>query len=192
MSEVVYGLNYIYPRIINDNTYTPKTVSNVLDVGCGKGILGALLRIFREPESITGVDAFRPYLTHCSKLGVYDDLYLTDISRGLPFKDGHFSHVYCIEVLEHLEHTDALKTLDELTRVGHRVVVTTPTRYCEQGVIDGNPFQRHRTFLRPHEYKIRGFRVRGLGQVKHAPIVSWRLGTLWPSVQTHYIAVKEE
>jgi predicted TPR repeat methyltransferase len=40
-------------------------VESLLDLGCGRGIVGALCRIYRAPRRLVGFDAWEPYLGFC-------------------------------------------------------------------------------------------------------------------------------
>jgi len=73
--------------------------------------------------------------------------------------------VTCIEVIEHLEWSAGEKLLDELERIGSRVIVTTPNIHFQQGEYDGNIFQRHLSGWNPSDFKTRGYRVYGAGNL---------------------------
>lgn len=186
------------PKLIGDKTFIPLDVKTVLDVGCGKGTAGALLRNYRSPRYIAGVDAFQPYIEHCERFGCYDYLELHDLGRGkpLPFPTNRFDLVLCLEVVEHLDKANALCLLDELKRVGRHIVVTTPTRFHVQPNLDDNPLQRHRCVITKRDFQAQGFKVRGTGPIrclgKSLPIESWRLGSLFPSIMQTLVAVREQ
>jgi len=40
----------------------PKDVESLIDVGCGRGIVGAMTRIYRTPKRLVGVDIFQDYI----------------------------------------------------------------------------------------------------------------------------------
>ena len=40
----------------------PKGVESLIDVGCGRGIVGAMTRIYRTPKRLVGVDIFQDYI----------------------------------------------------------------------------------------------------------------------------------
>ncbi len=68
--------------------YVPKKVRAVLDAGCGRGLVGSLLRTYRVPERIVGLDLFDPYLDFCRRLGIYSEVRRHDLTRTpLPFDD---------------------------------------------------------------------------------------------------------
>src|SRR5947199_3638926 len=80
----------------------PVDCKSLLDVGCGRGIIGALCRIYRRPESLVGIDGFEPYLEFTQGAGLYNETILRDLNQTpLPFRTQEFEVVTCIEVIEH-------------------------------------------------------------------------------------------
>lgn len=145
----------------------PKTTESLVDVGCGRGIIGALCRIYREPKRLVGIDVYEPYLEFCRQYKLYDEVIgwnLIDLrSEYLPFEEKEFDVATCVEVIEHLPRDVGIKLLDELERVARRVVVTTPNCYFEQEAYDKNPYQRHVSSWSVSDFKKRGFTVMGWG-----------------------------
>ena len=73
-----------------------------MDIGCGRGIVGALIRIYRDPERIVGVDAFEPYISFCRRTGQYSHLLNLDVrTASLPFNKDEFDLATALEVIEH-------------------------------------------------------------------------------------------
>jgi SAM-dependent methyltransferase len=144
----------------------PLSISNALDVGCGRGIIGSLLRIYREPNRIVGLDMFDPYLDFCKKLGVYTEVIKHDLSRPpLPFRDDEFDLSVALEVIEHLRREDGVSLLTELERVSRTVIITTPNRYYIQSAFDRNPHQKHLSRWTTGDLKKRGYSVFGVGNL---------------------------
>ena len=126
--------------------FAPYLSESVLDVGCYEAPLRELLKGARY----TGVDiAGKPDIT-------------LDLDSGapLPFADGSFRTVICIEVLEHLEHLHAM--FDELVRVSAaHVIVSLPNcwrdarrpiergrgHFAHYGLPPERPVDRHRWFF---------------------------------------------
>ena len=137
--------------------------SRILDVGCGTGIYGFLLRHnwqdtvpgrvqfhdFEnrdprndEPSLLVGVDVTLQNLRRCARHGSYDQLLLASADH-LPFPDGYVDTVLCVEVLEHLEKADALRAIREFERVAtSRVVITVP-----RDSVDEHTGQDERAFV---------------------------------------------
>ena len=144
----------------------PVNCKSLLDVGCGRGIIGALCRIYRGFDRLVGVDGFEPYLEFNQKAGFYDQTILRNLNETpLPFGAREFEVVTCIEVIEHLERNAGQKLLDELERIGSHIIVTTPNVRFQQHEYDGNIFQRHLSGWSPRDFRARGYRVYGVGNL---------------------------
>jgi len=183
----------LYPSVV------PLDSRTFLDVGCGKGVMGCLLRIYREPKRIVGVDVFNPYLEFVRKMGMYDSVLRLDVSESqLPFERNEFDIVFCLEVIEHLEKDRGLRLLQELERVGRRVIVSTPGSFAAQAHFDGNVNQEHKSQYTVKDFEGRGYRVVGVGtfQVLGRDIrpISSHLGSLtfrFPRLSGTILAIKD-
>ena len=144
----------------------PVHCRSLLDVGCGRGIIGALCRIYRGVDRLVGIDGFEPYLEFSQQSGLYDHTVLRNLNdTPLPFAAREFEVVTCIEVIEHLERSAGQKLLDELERIGYQVIVTTPNVHFQQSEYDGNVFQRHLSGWGPSDFRARGYKVYGMGNL---------------------------
>ena len=144
----------------------PVHCRSLLDVGCGRGIIGALCRIYRGVDRLVGVDGFESYLEFSQRSGLYDRTVLRNLNETpLPFATREFEVVTCIEVIEHLERNAGQKLLDELERIGCQVIVTTPNVCFQQREYDGNVFQRHLSGWSPGDFRARGYKVYGMGNL---------------------------
>lgn len=153
--------------------FDPLVVQNLegtsfLDVGCGHGKWGYLLKKYRWSKTarveITGIDLFEPHILALEREGTYDRL-LTASATELPFPDKSFDSAVACEVLEHLSQADGPRLISELQRVCRRsFVVTTPNFPCLRGggeTMDGfNEHEAHR-----HNFLYREFRGLGFTQV---------------------------
>jgi len=97
----------------------------VLDIGCRDGGLRAFL-----PQDIRyqGIDIAPEFAA--------PDILIQDISGGIPFPDGAFDYVFCIDVLEHVP--NPFFTLSEFHRVlGPRgvLVLSVPNPYHVKEII---------------------------------------------------------
>ena len=144
----------------------PVNCESLVDLGCGRGIIGALCRIYRAPRRIVGVDGFEPYLAFCRQMRFYDEVLAVDLREGwLPFREKEFQIATCIEVIEHLPKDAGITLLDELERIASCVIVTTPGIWFEQDDYDENPFQRHLSYWTTREFRARGYQVQGVGAI---------------------------
>ncbi len=135
----------------------------VLDVACGRGVWGFLLRDRSFPKDrenlMIGVDLDIRYLKFCNYHRIYDDIVLADVRR-LPFRARSFDVIIASEIIEHLPKADGLKLLDELEKLAReRIVVTTPNGFFE----GGEGLERHVSGWHVNELKKKGFKVRGIG-----------------------------
>jgi|GEM_PF-3037088 len=107
----------------------------VLDVGCGLFGWAEYLMTLRRPRAIAHAVDFSPYALQtlgerCPGL----ILAHADIREGLPYASGSFDMVGAGELIEHMEHPQAL--VDELARAtkpGGWIVVGTVDPHCEDG-----------------------------------------------------------
>jgi ubiquinone/menaquinone biosynthesis C-methylase UbiE len=97
----------------------PNEINTLLDVGCGNGILVNYLQQHYQNDfsRICGVDRSTTSLkfvkTEKSESNIDD----------LPFKDGEFEMVTCLEVIEHLPLEVYAKALTEIERVSSKYVI---------------------------------------------------------------------
>lgn len=126
--------------------FNPYLQESVLDVGCYAAPLRHLLKTARY----TGIDIAGAPDIHVN---------LDSVSR-LPFEDGQFSTVICIEVLEHLDNLHRI--FDELVRVSScYVIVSLPNcwrdarrpmergmgEFAHYGLPLEKPLDRHKWFF---------------------------------------------
>jgi ubiquinone/menaquinone biosynthesis C-methylase UbiE len=146
----------------------PKDVESLIDVGCGRGIVGAMTRIYRTPKRLVGVDIFQDYIDFCKKYNIYDELHRLDLRRTpLPFQDNEFTVATCVETIEHLPKNHGEKLLEELHRIAETIIVSTPSVYFRQpkSHVKNNPFQAHISKWTVEDFKKRGYNVKGVGNI---------------------------
>lgn len=134
----------------------------ILDVGCGGGKWGYLLKISRKsPIYSVGIDVHGPNLQFVKEHKVYDEVIRSD-ARSLPFRDGWFQVVLAIEVLEHLEKSEGWEMLREIERVcSEEVILTTPNVYWHQR--GRHHSMEHKCRWTAKELSRIGYNVRGVG-----------------------------
>lgn len=126
----------------------------LLDIGCGHGKWGYLLKVdFWYTKSgrrkatlqyMIGVDLHIQYLKFVKRHRIYNDVVLCDV-RCLPFRNKTFETVLFLEVIEHMVKKDGFLSLREAQRVAERlVVVSTPAFFWKQDAYARrNVFQKH-------------------------------------------------
>jgi ubiquinone/menaquinone biosynthesis C-methylase UbiE len=131
-----------------------------LDIGCGRGKWGYLIKTSHKPPSyIVGSDIELSNLRWVKEHKIYDDVVLLD-GGHLPFRDNSFDIVLAIEVIEHMEKMSGEKLLNEAERVSRkRVIVSTPllgARYWYSR-------RHHVSKWTVSDLHKRGYKVRGVG-----------------------------
>lgn len=99
------------------------SLGEVLDVGCGLGLTGFLLKLYvGGVERLVGVDISSERISRARQLNVYDELYATDIKE---FKGSRFDVVICLEVLHGLP-GEVLMHIESLVKEGGSAVLALP------------------------------------------------------------------
>lgn len=111
-------------RIEKVSKLIPPNVQSILDVGCGNGIfVNYLIDQPRKYSRIYGVDRSQTALKY-----VKTEKTRASIEK-LPFNEGEFDLVACLEVLEHLSQPAFKQALIELTRVSSKyIIVAVPNK----------------------------------------------------------------
>lgn len=177
----------------------------VLEIGCGGGLIchGLALR-----QALTvGIDPSESALVAARAHAQQDNLgqneyFERGYSEALPYADGSFSVIVCLDVLEHVN--DLRKTLQEIERVlapggififdtinrtllARLVLIWIGERFFQKGGLIPGLHDYHK-FIKPHELRsiltesglqireLTGFMPRGIknGQVKLSP--GWFMG----------------
>jgi ubiquinone/menaquinone biosynthesis C-methylase UbiE len=97
----------------------PENVKTLLDVGCGNGVFLNWMLSQNLPIELTGTDRSATALKYVKSNKVESDI------TQLPFGDGSFDCVTCLEVIEHLPVTVYSTALAELCRVAKKYVIVS-------------------------------------------------------------------
>ncbi len=147
----------------------------VLDLGCGYGHWGHLLRTHYfsdDPEKaarVTGVDIHEGNVAFCRTTGVYDELGCADALDFLARQPGAaFDTIIATELIEHLAKQDGERLLAEVARVAARIaILSTPNwEYLRPGAMTMtgyNEHEHHVSSWSAAEFRRHGFTVRGVG-----------------------------
>lgn len=157
---------------------------SVLDVGCGGSAF--LLREVPTLKGYVGVDAIPVQLPETAPGDARtEQMDVRTIAER--FEPGSFDVVVALDVIEHLSKDEGWALLDAMERLARRrVIVFTPNGFLEQGAVDGNPYQVHRSGWSVGEFRARGYRIRGINGFK--PLrggmaeVRWRPVAVWERV----------
>ncbi len=144
--------------------FTPEIKNKtVLDVGCGRGLNGSIIRATRDwsGATIIGMDINKDSLSFCRYFNIYDKLIEASLPK-LPFKDKSIDFLICTEVIEHLKKKDGLMLLREIDRVCRgRAVVSTPNLFFE--TMDGTLEDEHKSSWGAQDFTKFKYKVYGLG-----------------------------
>ena len=114
--ELVAGNGYIQPERCGDamERFVPDRSARVLDMGCGTGLAGVVLRR-RGYEAVDGCDYSPEMLEQARRTGAYDRLIEIDLNdHPLPIEAGAYDVVIAVGVFS-FGHVDAT-VLDEVVR----------------------------------------------------------------------------
>lgn len=102
----------------------------VLDVGCGGGFVCEFLA--KRGAEVTGLDPSRGLLSIArdhARDAALDIRYVEGAAERLPFGEGEFDAVVCVDVLEHVDHVPtALSEIARVLRPGGRLLYDTLNR----------------------------------------------------------------
>jgi 2-polyprenyl-3-methyl-5-hydroxy-6-metoxy-1,4-benzoquinol methylase len=150
----------------------------ILDIGCGRGVWGYLIRESSENAYTIGVELYKPHLTFCKRHNVYSDVILADV-RCLPFKNSVFNITICCELIEHLKKKDGQKFLDEAERASkQKIIISTPNGFRPTGNVV-IPYKDHLSGWNTTDFKGRGYKVRGIGFAQFKDAEESGLWWLW-------------
>ena len=93
--------------------YTPNKNINILDAGCGSGLVGIELKKYGYTK-ITGVD-FSQEMLNLIPQNIYQNLRLTDLNEKLKFTDNFYDAITCVGTFTY-GHVKA-HALDEMIRI---------------------------------------------------------------------------
>jgi ubiquinone/menaquinone biosynthesis C-methylase UbiE len=143
-----------------------------LDIGCGKGKWGYLIKTSHKPPSyIIGGDIDLNNLRYTKEHKIYDDVVLLDGSH-LPFRNNSFDIVLAIEVIEHVEKMDGERLLDEVERLStKKVIVSTPLLGARYWYSE----RHHISKWTVSDLRKRGYKVRGVGFSFFGRFTTYRL-----------------
>jgi len=166
---------YLYARYLIPKFEEYFRSGLVLDVGCGKGALEAIIKTVPENSfrvEFVGVDLSLDLLSAAKS---FADYVVCASADHLPFKDKTFTAVFSVEVIEHLPKETGYCLIKEMERVSNGLVaITTPSHFFIQDTCNASQVKhlmRHKSLWSANEFKRLGYSVEGLHPVrKYIPL----------------------
>lgn len=156
-------LTRIIPTLDTELARNLDGCSTVLDIGCGPS--SPISRIGNFTKTV-GVEPFEPYFDAATRNQTHSELIMCTIAE-LDFADRSFDAVILIDVIEHMDHSDGLLTLEKAERWARKkVIVNSPNGFVPQKSLDGNPLQEHRSGWSFEQMRQLGYRSVGLSGPK--------------------------
>lgn len=153
---------FFYQPFISN--FTPLIISgDVVDLGCGKGINGFLIRLSRylNKAKLIGIEIDDSYINFCKKHKIYDEIIKHSLPK-IPLQDKSAELILCTEVIEHLTRKEGLILLEEIDRVCNgRAIITTPNTFFP--TMPGDPTDKHLSLWMIDDFHSRGYKVYGIG-----------------------------
>ena len=153
---------------------SPERGSTCLYVGASKirCEIYSLLR-YKYWEMIL-VEAYKPNVDYYEKRGIFDKIYHDTIEHALSYLP-IFNTVVWWHGPEHVGKESLPGLLQELEKHSSRLIVLAcPWGIYEQGAYEGNPYEKHLSYL--YESDFLGYNVATLGQIdtKGSNLLAWK------------------
>lgn len=144
---------------------------SILDIGCGFGKYGFLLReqldicmdqknntedyiIHRKnwKTRIDAVEVFENYICELQRY-IYDNIYIGNAS-DLIEKLTKYDVIIMADVIEHFDKRQGKELLNKIYRNANKlIIITTPLGEFEQAALCGNDFEKHLSIWRINDFK---------------------------------------
>jgi len=158
----------------------------LLDIGCGDGNHVSGLAPYLQ--RLIGIDISPQSLTLANQRGVYTETILID-ARNIDrvFPKNSFHCVVAFDLIEHIEKSQGWNILEAMERIALRkVIVFTPNGFLNQGPMDGNEHQIHRSGWSVSDMHSRGYHVIGVHGIKlllgEKSLPRWQPNKLWQTI----------
>lgn len=140
----------------------PLDARRILDLGCGKGLIGYLMISYREPEWLVGVDVFPAYLEHCRYHNLYDETICMNLAEDISVLERSFDTIVAADLLEHMPKEAGSRLLDRIAEKGRAILAVTAS-FQENPEYDGNPNMKRLSSWETGEFQKKGFQCQGIG-----------------------------
>lgn len=129
---------------------------NLLDVGCGHGAYGTLLRQYLGLSALlVGIEPWEPYSAGGSRWWAYDAVLTTPWPDSAPAARRYlrqqrangterYDVTLAVDVVEHVHEDDRFEFLHSLAQLSHVLIVATPNDPARWPQVEmPNPLERH-------------------------------------------------
>lgn len=135
-------------------------IVSVLDVGCGLSLKSQYI----QADIRIGLDVYRPYLEKIDAKVPYVCINADAMDIDALFLPKSFDIVTLLDIVEHLEKSDALALIEKASTLARRaVVIETPLGFLPQNMdilgLGGDHFQTHRCGFDAEELQALGYDV---------------------------------
>jgi len=205
-SRALHDLNPVRLQYVADRCQLKG--SQVVDVGCGGGLLSEALAA--QGAGVTGIDLGEEVLAvarlHLLESGLAVDYRLESAEQHATARPGHYAALTCMEMLEHVPDPEAVvKACADLLRPGGQAFFSTINRtpLAFAGAIVGAEYvlrmlprgtHRYDRFIRPSELaralRRAGLVVRDIAGLRYDPIL--RRAALTSGTSINYIVHAEK
>jgi predicted TPR repeat methyltransferase len=122
--------------------------SNVLDVGCGLGLWGLILKGYLGCSRVVGLDVDHAKIEFAKRLGVYDELYASDV-RAFSYSKS-FDAIIAVEAVHGFLNAELLRKFEGLAKRGGLIILALPTlpRSITASALVQRGYAVYRYFLR--------------------------------------------
>ncbi len=142
------------PTIIGAvKSQSPKSI---LDVGCGFGKYGFLIREYLELWTaehrynksdwkihLDALEPFEQYITEAHQY-IYDTIYNYTVQQFIDENSNtHYDTILMIDVLEHFPKDEGMKIINNLKNISDNILVSIPIVVSKQGAAFGNSLETH-------------------------------------------------
>ncbi|OGM13210.1 hypothetical protein A3D84_05235 [Candidatus Woesebacteria bacterium RIFCSPHIGHO2_02_FULL_42_20] len=177
----------------------------VVDVGCGKGVYGFLIRATRDTSKakMIGVDVSDEYLTIAKKNRVYDEYVVASLDK-MPFVKSSVDLILAVEVISHLTKKNGEKFLGDLDKICRgRSIIVCPNmmKHSQPEFVKSDS---HHSKWGADDFKRFGYRVYGFGARVYPPRALWQvkfyfalqyiltpISYFFPRIAGYLVAVKD-
>lgn len=112
--------------------------TKVLDVGCGCGTYGKLLREFFE--IIDGIEVYDAYIKEFSLDTLYNKVYNENALNFDKYEE--YELIIAGDIIEHMSIEDASNFIKKINNFGKRLLVAVPYK-MKQNAVGGNTYEVH-------------------------------------------------